>query len=74
MRPAPHPNDDETGSPEDAAVADPLAPQTEALWNDTARRNREVFTEIFRPVPTNLIRNWGAYAVRLLCLVSVQRC
>ena len=63
MRPAPHPNDDETGTNEDDAVADPLAPETEALWNDTARKNREIFTEIFRPVPTNLVRNWDAYPV-----------
>lgn len=65
MRPAPHPNADQTSTAEDAAVADPLAPETEALWNDTARKNREIFTEIFRPVPTNLVRTWDAYAVRL---------
>ena len=64
MRPAPLPNDDQTNTPEDEAVADPLDPQTEALWNDTARRNREIFTEIFRPVPTNLVRTWDAYDVR----------
>ncbi|GJE90640.1 phospholipase D [Phanerochaete sordida] len=62
MRPSPVPNDDELGTPEDNAVADPLSPSTEALWNDTARKNREIFTEIFRPVPTNLIRSWDAYA------------
>ncbi|EKM50988.1 uncharacterized protein PHACADRAFT_151417 [Phanerochaete carnosa HHB-10118-sp] len=61
MRPAPIPNRDEFGTPEDNAVADPLSPHTEALWNDTARTNREIFTEIFRPVPTNLIRSWSAY-------------
>lgn len=66
MRPAPIPNHDEFSTPEDSAVADPLSPHTEALWNDTARRNREIFTEIFRPVPTNLIRSWSAYGVRLL--------
>ena len=64
MRPAPHANADTTGSTADAAVADPLAPETEALFNDTARRNREIFTEVFRPVPTNLVRTWDAYAVR----------
>jgi len=61
MRPAPVGNHDEFGTPEDNAVADPLSPATEALWNDTAKRNREIFTEIFRPVPTNLIRSWSAY-------------
>ncbi len=64
MRPAPLPNDDETSQAEDEAVADPLSDSTDALWNGTAKKNREIFTEIFRPVPTNLIRNWDAYAVR----------
>lgn len=40
---------------------DPVGESTLRLWNDTARKNREVFTEIFRPVPTNLVRNWSAY-------------
>ncbi|KAI0086021.1 phospholipase D/nuclease [Irpex rosettiformis] len=61
MRPAPHQNEDQTGSQEDRAVEDPLSDDTQSLWNDTARRNREIFTEIFRPVPTNLIRSWSAY-------------
>jgi phospholipase D1/2 len=68
MRPAPFPNDDETHESEDELVADPLADATVALWNDTARKNREIFTEIFRPVPTNLVRNWAAYDVRLVSL------
>lgn len=61
MRPAPVPNDDETAAEDDRAVADPLADETITLWNDTARKNREIFTEIFRPVPTNLIRDLAAY-------------
>lgn len=64
MRAAPTPNEDQTASPEDEAIADPLAIETDALWNDTARKNREIFTEIFRPVPTNLVRDWDAYPVR----------
>ena len=63
MRAAPFPNEDETGSDEDARVADPLADSTVDLWNNTARRNREIYTEIFRPVPTNLIRSWKDYDV-----------
>ena len=66
MRAAPHPNDDETGEDEDALVADPLANDTIDLWNNTARTNREIFTEIFRPVPTNLIRSWKDYDVSTL--------
>ncbi|KAG2106164.1 uncharacterized protein F5147DRAFT_701272 [Suillus discolor] len=46
---------------EDTAVADPLADSTLELWNHTARVNREIFTEVFRPVPTNLVRSWSAY-------------
>ncbi|EGN97561.1 hypothetical protein SERLA73DRAFT_169861 [Serpula lacrymans var. lacrymans S7.3] len=61
MRAAPEPNEDETNSPEDDAVADPLSDETLDLWYSTARKNREAFTEIFRPVPTNLVRDWSAY-------------
>ena len=64
MKPAPEPNDNEIGTPEDDAVADPLSDEVLDLWHSTARRNREIFTEIFRPVPTNLVRNWAAYDVR----------
>jgi phospholipase D1/2 len=64
MKPAPFPNEDETATAEDRAVADPLADETLNLWYDTARKNREIFTEIFRPVPTNLVRDWSAYDVR----------
>ncbi|KAG9312443.1 hypothetical protein JVU11DRAFT_6827 [Chiua virens] len=61
MQPAPTPNDDETHLPEDIAVADPLSDAQLELLNNTARKNREVFTELFRPVPTNLVRSWSAY-------------
>ena len=64
MLPAPIPNEDETYLAEDAAVADPLADETLDLLYNTARRNREIFTELFRPVPTNLVRSWSAYEVR----------
>ncbi|KAJ7187275.1 phospholipase D [Mycena filopes] len=61
MRCAPTPNEDEMHLREDRLVADPLSDKTLALWNDTARKNREIFTELFRPVPTNLVRDWKAY-------------
>lgn len=61
MRPAPVPNSDETRTYEDQLVADPISDAALQLWNDTARKNREVFTEIFRPVPTNLVRSFAAY-------------
>ncbi|KAF8811342.1 phospholipase D [Phlegmacium glaucopus] len=61
MRPAPIPADDITQSYEDSLVADPLCQQTDELWKETARKNREIFTEIFRPVPTNFVQNAEAY-------------
>lgn len=63
MKPAPHPNEDESLLEEDRAVADPLADATILLWESTAKKNREVFTELFRPVPTNLVRSKSAYKV-----------
>lgn len=64
MRPAPISNQNELGSVEDEMVADPLSDETDRLWNDTAKSNRDIFTECFRPIPTNLIRTWDAYEVR----------
>ena len=63
MRPAPVPNEDETNLEEDARVADPLSDEMWNLLNTTARVNREVFTELFRPVPSNLVHSWAAYDV-----------
>ena len=63
MKPAPHPIEDESCVEEDRAVADPLADETILLWEGTAKKNREVFTELFRPVPTNLVRSKTAYKV-----------
>ena len=63
MRPAPYPASEMTYSEEDRLVADPLIHETDQLWKETARKNREIFTEIFRPVPTNLVQNVSAYDV-----------
>jgi phospholipase D1/2 len=63
MKPAPHPIEDESHLEEDRVVADPLADETIRLWEDTAKKNREVFTELFRPIPTNLVRTKSAYKV-----------
>jgi hypothetical protein len=63
MRPAPVANEDETYIEDDARVADPLSDQFLNLLNTTARVNREVFTELFRPIPSNLVHNWNAYDV-----------
>lgn len=64
MRAAPHPNADETRYREDAQVADPLCDEVLHLWQGTAKRNRDIFTEVFRPVPSDLVQNWEAYKVR----------
>ncbi|KAF9530719.1 phospholipase D [Crepidotus variabilis] len=61
MRAAPYPNEDTTRSREDSLVADPLSDSTINLWNETARKNREIFGELFKPVPTNLVRSWADY-------------
>ncbi|KZO92207.1 phospholipase D [Calocera viscosa TUFC12733] len=61
MRPAPIPLDNELGAPEDDLVADPLSEAFQDLWSNTARTNRGIFTEIFRSVPSDMVRNWGAY-------------
>lgn len=61
MRPAPYPNKDQTRTYEDGLVADPLSDATNSLWMSTARKNREVFTELFHPLPSNLVQNWDAY-------------
>ncbi|GJJ14447.1 hypothetical protein Clacol_008711 [Clathrus columnatus] len=61
MHPAPIPNEDETGLEEDAIVADPLSPDLLALWQSTAKKNRDIYTELFMPVPTDLVQNISVY-------------
>jgi hypothetical protein len=64
MRPAPEPNEDETHLEEDALVADPLSDRLLNLLNTTAGINREVFSEVFRSLPSNKVHNWAEYKVR----------
>ncbi|KAF8737923.1 hypothetical protein AX14_012197 [Amanita brunnescens Koide BX004] len=61
MKPAPYPYDYDFGSKEDAMVADPVAESTTQLWQQTAKKNREIFTEIFKTVPNNIVRDWATY-------------
>jgi hypothetical protein len=63
MKPPPTPNPDEFGSPEDLTVADPISSDLEALWNGTAQRNRAIFSELFRSVPSDTVRNFEQYKV-----------
>jgi phospholipase D1/2 len=71
MRPAPIPGDDVTRSDEDRLVADPLIHETDQMWKETAKKNREIFTEIFRPVPTNFVQNVDEYDVCVITLYIV---
>lgn len=48
-------------SAEDHAVTDPLSPEFERLWKQTARTNTQVFGRVFHPVPTDEVRNWKQY-------------
>lgn len=61
MRPAPFPNKDETATREDQFVMDPISDEMDLFWNQTAKKNREIFSELFRPVPTNLVRSLSDY-------------
>ncbi|KAK2462177.1 hypothetical protein APHAL10511_005809 [Amanita phalloides] len=61
MKPAPHPYDYDFGSQADKLVADPVADSTMLLWQQTAKKNREIFAELFKSVPTNIVRDWATY-------------
>ncbi|KIM30587.1 hypothetical protein M408DRAFT_7620 [Serendipita vermifera MAFF 305830] len=61
MKPAPTPNPDEFGLPEDTTVADPLSEDLEQLWNKTAQRNRAIFSELFKSVPSDLVHDFEEY-------------
>ncbi|KAL2060192.1 hypothetical protein VTL71DRAFT_9587 [Oculimacula yallundae] len=49
------------GSDLNHLVEDPLSSAFEKLWTDTARINTEVFERVFRPLPSNAVRNWEDY-------------
>ena len=71
MRPAPHPPSNMTHSTEDRLVADPF--QADQLWKETARKNREIYTELFHPVPSNLVQNAAAYDVCIAHFFIIYR-
>lgn len=48
-------------SPEDALVADPLAPTFENFWNTRAHTNTEVFAKLFHVIPYDGVRTWAQY-------------
>jgi len=55
-------------------VEDPLSDQFQALWNETARNNTDIFLRIFKPVPNNLVKNWKEYDVRFLFYRTMMCC
>ncbi|RGP80419.1 hypothetical protein FLONG3_1428 [Fusarium longipes] len=55
------PNSYDWGSPADLLVRDPLHPDFQRLWTNTARVNTETFDRAFHPVPTNKVRTWKDY-------------
>ena len=63
MKPAPYPYDYDFGSKDDSMVADPVSDSTTQLWRQTAKKNREIFTELFKTVPNNIVRDWKSYEV-----------
>lgn len=65
MTAVPHPHEDTLRSKGDLQVADPLSDEFENLWESTAKRNTQIFQEIFKTVPSNNVRSWEAYQVRI---------
>jgi phospholipase D1/2 len=61
MTPVPHPHKDTLLSEEDQLVADPLSDDFQKLWTETAHKNTQLFAEVFKPVPSNNVRNWKEY-------------
>ena len=55
------PNDYDWGSEPDKLVADPLSDGFLSLWYSQARTNTDAFHKVFRPVPTDHVRNWRQY-------------
>ena len=64
MHPAPFPNKDDTATCEDQFVMDPISNEMDLFWNQTVKKNREIFSELFQPVPTNLVCSLSDYKVR----------
>lgn len=56
MRAAPFPNIDLTRTYGDIFVADPLSPSTIALWRSTAKLNTAIYSEVFKPIPSDTVQ------------------
>ena len=55
------PNWYDWNSPADQLVRDPLSPNFQNLWYNTARVNTETFSRAFHPVPNDHVRTWETY-------------
>ncbi|GAB1316674.1 hypothetical protein MFIFM68171_06884 [Madurella fahalii] len=54
-------NEYDWGSPADRLVQDPMSRRFVDLWRTTARRNTEIFSRAFHPVPDDKVRTWEDY-------------
>ncbi|KAK5059711.1 hypothetical protein LTR84_009594 [Exophiala bonariae] len=54
-------NDYDWGSEGDRLVQDPLSESFDMLWKNTARMNTKAFDKVFRPLPSDSVRNWDDY-------------
>jgi len=68
MRAAPFANVDESRL--DSTVADPLADSTTKLWNETAKKNTEIFSDCFHVVPSDRVRTWAEYDVSTIVIAG----
>lgn len=68
MRAAPFPNVDLTRTYDDLFVADPLSPSTMALWRSTAKLNTAIFSEVFKPVPSDAVQTMEQLKVAIFDL------
>ncbi|KAK4157311.1 hypothetical protein C8A00DRAFT_40279 [Chaetomidium leptoderma] len=54
-------NDYDWGSSADRLVEDPLSREFIDLWRNTARKNTDIFSRAFHPVPNDKVRTWEDY-------------
>jgi phospholipase D1/2 len=72
MRPAPIPNDatdvydrGQNRQMDPAVIFDPLSNKFQKLWDDVAKKNRSVYTEVFRSIPNDAVKSWADYKASL---------
>lgn len=67
----PYRNDDEACLEQDPLDENTveLFQKTAELFQKTAIENRKTFTEIFRRVPTNVVKTWAPYKARFVLIV-----